>query len=120
MISPGHTSPERRYVPGSRQLGEPPPGPHGASGACSSIAGEAGEADGVADDDGDDEEVAVGPGAPARLGDAGDALAAPWPALHAVARRAATTITVAVGDPDHLRERFMFTLRVSESRLCSR
>jgi hypothetical protein len=79
-----------------------------------------GEAEGARDDDGDDEEVAVGPGAPARLVEAGDALAAPWPALHAVARTAATTITVAVGDPDHLRVRFMFTLRVSESRLCSR
>ena len=119
MISPGHTSPERRYLPGAKQLGGPPSGPHAAGGACSSIAGEAGDAEG-APDDGDDEEVAIGPGAPARLAEAGGALAAPWPALHAVARRPATTITVAVGAPDHLRERFMFTLRVSESWLCSR
>ena len=120
VISPGHMSPERRYVPGARQLGGPPPGPHAASGAWSSIAGEAGDAEGDGGDDGDDEEVAVGPGGPERLAEAGDALASPWPALHAVARRAATTMTVAVGDPDHLRERFMFTLRVSESWLCSR
>jgi hypothetical protein len=47
-------------------------------------------------------------------------LAAPWPALHAVARKAATSITAAVGDPDHLRQRFMFTLRVTESVLSCR
>ena len=56
----------------------------------------------------------------ARLAEAGVGLATPWPALHAVARKAATTITAAGGDPDHPNERFMFTLRVTESVLSSR
>jgi len=62
--------------------------------------------------------LVVGPAA--GLAEAGIALAAPWPALHAVARRAATTITAAVGDPDHPRQRFIFTLRVTESVLSNR
>jgi hypothetical protein len=55
-----------------------------------------------------------------RLEDAGVALAGPWAALHAVARKTATTNTAAIGDSDHVNERFMFILRVSESVLCSR
>jgi hypothetical protein len=56
--------------------------------------------------------LVVGPAA--GLAEAGIALAAPWPALHAVARKAATTITAAVGDADHLNERIMFLLQVTE------
>jgi hypothetical protein len=62
--------------------------------------------------------LVVGP--PAGLAETGVALAPPSPALHAVARKAATTITAAGGDPDHPNERFMFTLRVTESVLSSR
>jgi hypothetical protein len=59
-------------------------------------------------------------GPAARLAEAGVALAAPWPALHAVVRKTATVTTAAIGDADHLNERFMFILRVSESKLSSR
>jgi len=59
-------------------------------------------------------------GPAARLAEAGVALATPWPALHAVARKTATTNTAASGDTDHPSERFMFILRVTESVLSSR
>jgi hypothetical protein len=37
-------------------------------------------------------------------------LATPWLALHAVARKPATTTTAAIGGADHLNERFMLIL----------
>jgi hypothetical protein len=62
--------------------------------------------------------LVVGPAA--RLAEAGVGLATPWPALHAVARKTATTNNAAIGDTDHPSERFMFILRVTESVLSSR
>ena len=56
----------------------------------------------------------------ARLAEAGVGLATPWPALHAVPRKTATTNTAAIGVTDHPGERFMFILRLTESVLCSR
>ena len=61
---------------------------------------------------------ALGLGPAARLAEAG--VARSWLALHAVARKAATTNTAAIGDADHLNERFMLILRVTESVLSNR
>jgi hypothetical protein len=58
VISAGHTSPERRYVPGARQVWGPL-GPHAACGACSSVANEVVEVDGVGDGTGDGDGVGV-------------------------------------------------------------
>jgi len=49
-------------------------------------------------------------GAATRLGEAGIGVAPPWPALHPVARAAATIVKAAVSVSDHVRERFMFIL----------
>jgi len=62
--------------------------------------------------------LVVGPAA--RLAEAGVALATPWPALHAVARNAATMTTATIGDADHGIERFMIILRVTEPVLSNR
>ena len=59
-------------------------------------------------------------GLAARLAEAGVALATPWPALHAVARKTAATTTAAIGDAGHRNERFMLILRVTESVLSNR
>jgi hypothetical protein len=68
----------------------------------------------------DDVAGALVVGAAARLAEAGVGFATPWPAPHAVARKTATTNAAAIGDSDHLNERFMFILPVGESVLCSR
>ena len=77
------------------------------------------DADGVAPEP-DAVAGALGVGAGARLAGTGVALATPWPAVHAVASRPATTTTAAIGDADHVSERFMFTPPVAESALSSR
>jgi len=76
----------------------------------------------VADGDALEPDAVVGAlvGSAARLAAPGVALATPWPALHAVARKTATTTAAAIGDADHLNERFMFILRVTGSVLSSR